>query len=730
MKKNLFALGLIITSVVSIAIVQQVHAVGASDWQAGNIIDDSVFYDKSSMTVGQIQQFLDSKVSCDPWGEKGSELGGGTRAQWASAHGYALPFICLSGYYENTATLQNNLDGRSIPSGAKSAAQIIWDTAQSYNINPQVLIVLLQKEQGLVTDEWPVNVQYRSAAGYGCPDSALCDSKYYGFYNQIESAAWQFRRYVDNPAGFNHWAGGVNSVRWSPNSACGASDVYIENQATASLYNYTPYQPNQAALNNMYGLGDDCSAYGNRNFWRYFNDWFGSTHNKETIISYKSHVSYVGWTDATTNSGVTGTVGRGAPIEAFKINGGVEYSSYNYETGWQPTVNGGMISGTTGLNRPIHAVKINPTGSLAAKYDVYYRVHASYVGWMGWAKNGSPAGVAGNSDNKIEAVEVKLVLKGMPFNGSTDNAFQDINSIVYAPPLSLSVTSHIGGVGWQPSVTDSMVSGTTEQDRRMEAVKISLNNTTGIDGGITYSAHVADIGWQDYVPDGSVAGTTGQFRRMEAVRIALTGSLGDNYDVVYRGYVRFIGWMPWTKNGYPAGSVGASLQLEAIEARIVPKNTIVINQQNGVYNPYGLPTPASYGLDYSAHVSYVGWINGIKQNNIGGTTGRSLSIEALQFNELKTAYGDVAISCSAYVKTSGWTADAAIGNICGTTGQTKPLQAVKLTLSGDASSKYNLYYRSHISYLGWQDWVKDGAISGAPDSGSSVEAVQIKLIEK
>jgi len=50
----------------------------------------------------------------------------------------------------------------------------------------------------------------------------------------------------------------------------------LQNQATAGLYNYTPYQPNQAALNNLYGSGDACSAYGNRNFWRIYIDWFGS----------------------------------------------------------------------------------------------------------------------------------------------------------------------------------------------------------------------------------------------------------------------------------------------------------------------------------------------------------------------------------------------------------------------------------------------------------------------
>jgi len=53
--------------------------------------------------------------------------------------------------------------------------------------------------------------------------------------------------------------------------------VNVQNYATAALYNYTPYQPNAAALGNLYGTGDGCSSYGNRNFWVYYNDWFGPT---------------------------------------------------------------------------------------------------------------------------------------------------------------------------------------------------------------------------------------------------------------------------------------------------------------------------------------------------------------------------------------------------------------------------------------------------------------------
>lgn len=229
----------------------------------GNIIDDYTFTNRNSMNVGQIQTFLNSKVpNCDTNGTQTSEFGGGTRAQWAAARGYSPPFTCLKDYSEN----------------GRSAAQIIYDAAQAYNVNPQVLIVLLQKEQGLVTDTWPLQGQYRTATGYGCPDTAACDSQYFGLTNQLTWSAKMFRAIMTNsPTWYTPYVLGNNYIQWSPTSSCGGSTVNIMNRATQALYNYTPYQPNQAALNAGYGTGDGCSAYGNRNFYLYFSDWFGST---------------------------------------------------------------------------------------------------------------------------------------------------------------------------------------------------------------------------------------------------------------------------------------------------------------------------------------------------------------------------------------------------------------------------------------------------------------------
>ncbi|HXH26337.1 MAG TPA: hypothetical protein VNG90_00410 [Candidatus Acidoferrum sp.] len=260
-------------------------ATSGSWWNAGHIIDDQVFYNKDAMSVAQIQQFLNAKVSqCDNSGAEQYAGTGKTVYQYFHPLGYKFPVTCLKDYYENTSNNQNNLtqnDGQAapIPAGAISSAQIVWNAAQQYSINPEVLIVIIQRESGLITDDSPLSIQYQAAAGYNCPDSgpnhSIVCSGYQGFYNQVENAAWQLRAYANNPNNYNYVTGD-NNILWSPQPSCGSKVVHIVNQATASLYDYTPYQPNQAALDNLYGTGDSCSAYANRNFWRYFYDWFGS----------------------------------------------------------------------------------------------------------------------------------------------------------------------------------------------------------------------------------------------------------------------------------------------------------------------------------------------------------------------------------------------------------------------------------------------------------------------
>ncbi|MBP6037960.1 MAG: hypothetical protein KA604_01325 [Candidatus Saccharimonas sp.] len=267
MIKKLFILAFL--AALSNALIGGATMAHAATFDPGRIIDDSVMTNANSMNVDQIQAFLNSKVpNCDTNGNQpASDFGRPdlTHAQYAAARNWqAPPYTCLRDKVENGLT----------------AAQIIYNVSQQYSINPQTFIVLLQKESSLVTDTWPLNWQYNSATGYGCPDSTpgVCDASYRGLTNQITWAARLFRNVINqSPTWYSPYIKGNNFIQWSPIASCGGSTVNVQNWSTAALYDYTPYQPNQAALNAGYGMGDGCSAYGNRNFFLYFNDWFGST---------------------------------------------------------------------------------------------------------------------------------------------------------------------------------------------------------------------------------------------------------------------------------------------------------------------------------------------------------------------------------------------------------------------------------------------------------------------
>jgi hypothetical protein len=266
-------------------------ALSGSEFKAGRIIDDGLFYNGTTMSATEIQNFVNAKVpSCDTWGQQ-MYNSTQTRAQYAASRGYSTPFTCLKDYRQDTGYKggESGLCSAIEAKTNRSAAQIIDDVARACHISQKVIIVMLQKEQGLVTDDWPWSIQYRSAMGYGCPDTAACDSEYYGFFNQVYNAARQFQRYKADPNNWNHVPFMTNQILYQANApSCGSRSTYIENYATAGLYNYTPYTPNSAALNNLYSTGDSCSAYGNRNFWRYYNDWFGSPYTDAYYASYVS----------------------------------------------------------------------------------------------------------------------------------------------------------------------------------------------------------------------------------------------------------------------------------------------------------------------------------------------------------------------------------------------------------------------------------------------------------
>ena len=293
-------------------------------------------------------------------------------------------------------------------------------------------------------------------------------------------------------------------------------------------------------------------------------------------VLYSTHAQTYGWLDEVADGAVSGTTGEQKRLEAIAIRlsngteGGIQYSTHVQTYGWQDCVSDGAVAGTTGEAKRLEAIKIQLTGAAAENYDIYYSVHAQTFGWLGWAKNGEPAGTSGYA-KRLEAIKIQLVPKGGEAPGTTEDAYLE-NEEEVIPAASVEYSSHVQTYGWQDFVADGALSGTTGEQKRLEAVKIRLNQQP-FSGDIQYSTHVQTYGWQDFVSNGVQAGTTGEQKRMEAVKIRLTGEMSQKYDIYYRVHSQTYGWLGWAKNGEPAGTSGYAKRMEAIEIRILPKGS-------------------------------------------------------------------------------------------------------------------------------------------------------------
>ncbi|HEV7454724.1 MAG TPA: hypothetical protein VGO07_05695, partial [Candidatus Saccharimonadales bacterium] len=119
----------------------------AATFNANRIMDDGVFDNPLTMNSATIDNFLNQfPSSCI-----------------SPNHGFRAPVP--TGYSPGSGFSYGGND---------TAGAVIATAAQVYNVNPQVLITTLQKEQSLVTggrsDGCPA-IAYTAAMGYGCPDS-------------------------------------------------------------------------------------------------------------------------------------------------------------------------------------------------------------------------------------------------------------------------------------------------------------------------------------------------------------------------------------------------------------------------------------------------------------------------------------------------------------------------------------------------------------------------------
>lgn len=165
----------------------------------------------------------------------------------------------------------------------RTAAELIWDVSRQSGLNPQVIIVTLQKEQGLISNHQnePLEKLQKvldKAMGFDCPDEGGCGNLFPGFYyqlfgnfdsagNRYLGAAKSLMKSYSYPEGRGPLLDGSSAkvgqtivLENTPSSVYNPPPeqaVTLLNRATAALYRYTPHVFN-----------------GNYNFWRFFQEWF------------------------------------------------------------------------------------------------------------------------------------------------------------------------------------------------------------------------------------------------------------------------------------------------------------------------------------------------------------------------------------------------------------------------------------------------------------------------
>ena len=522
-----------------------------------------------------------------------------------------------------------------------------------------------------------------------------------GFKSGIYANLNWFNNYLNSPSlsGYDHW---VAQYNWR----CDYAGSY-------SFWQYS-------SSGNVPGVNGRCDM----NYC--FNGSFLNVDDGKMHIQYEAHVSNIGWMSSKRDGSTAGTTGQSKAVEDLKVSilnpeedGSVQIDAHVSGIGWQgwdtPSASEG---GTTGQGRAVEAVRLRLTGSLAKDYDVYYRVHASNIGWMAWAKDGEEAGTTGFG-RSVEAVQIRLVKKG-DAAPSSDGA--NVDYAFKKKPMSLTYRAHVSNVGWQGAVSDGATAGTTGRGLALEDLKLSIDSSDYSDGSaVQIDAHVSGIGWQGWdTPSASEGGTTGQGRAVEAVRLRLTGSLAKDYDVYYRVHASNIGWMAWAKDGEEAGTTGMSCSLEAVQIKLIKKGTS--HPDTTGYSHLEIPT-----VTYSSQSNST-WQNSVSAGEVSGTTGKGIPITG--FLAKTTSFVAGGINYQLHLSNVGWTSVKSNGDQLSSATESNAVEAIKVSLSGDLATYFDVWYRVHVDNVGWLGWTKNGVVAGSTGYGTHVQAVQVRITRK
>lgn len=383
-----------------------------------------------------------------------------------------------------------------------------------------------------------------------------------GFKSGIYANLNWLNNYLDSPSlsGYDHW---VAQYNWR----CDYAGSY-------SFWQYSN-------SGNVPGVNGRCDM----NYC--FNGSLLNVDDSKMHIQYEAHVSNIGWMSSKRDGSTAGTTGQSKSVEDLKVSilnpvedGSVQINANVSGIGWQgwdtPSASEG---GTTGQGRAVEAVRLRLTGSLAKDYDVYYRVHASNIGWMAWAKDGGEAGTTGMSCS-LEAVQIKLIKKGASHPDTSGYSHLEIPTLTYS--------SQVKGA-WQNSVSAGEMSGTTGQG--IPITGFSAKTCSSVAGGINYQLHLSNVGWTSGKSNGGQLSSATESNSVEAIKVSLSGDLATYFDVWYRVHVDNVGWLGWTRNGTVAGSTGYGTHVQAVQVRLTRKGA---NAPGSTVSPCLLGQPSAF----------------------------------------------------------------------------------------------------------------------------------------
>ena len=325
-------------------------------------------------------------------------------------------------------------------------------------------------------------------------------------------------------------------------------------------------------------------------------------------------------------------------------------------------------------------------------------------------------------------------------------------------PIEILYKTHVQSYGWQDFVKNGEMSGTSGEAKRLEAIKIKLENKD-YDGEIEYRTHIQSYGWEkEFKNNNQMSGTSGEGKRLEAIEIRLTGELADHYDVYYRVHAQSFGWLGWARNGEQSGTAGYAKRLEAIKIQLVEKNqnvegygtldafkdkaapeSITLNKNNLSLEVGDEATLSATILPTDASNKTIIWTSNNETNVTVNENGKISAIHegiatitATTVNG-KTASCDVnvlspipGITYQTHVQSYGWQDFVKNGEMSGTSGEAKRLEGIKIKLKNQPYDG-EIEYRTHVQSYGWQDFVKNGEMSGTSGEAKRLEAIEIKL---